>query len=271
MLGSLTLMLTAILTVQSVNAQSGEKGAQPLPGQDRLTQAGTPEKDEAQSLSDTIAQLYRDGRYKEALPLAQRVLEIREKTLGEQHPLVTNALNNLAVLYQSANEAKKAEPLFERILTLRERGQGPSSAATLASLESYLCLVGSGGWIKRNAVLKLDARIHKILLQDDIIAAGMPVPADLTAISGATVKRDVPPSYPALAKQARASGVVTLLVELDETGRVINLTPLRPCGVQDFLVASAMEAARKTEFTPTVVNGKPIKRMFYRSYTFVIQ
>ena len=59
------------------------------------------EPNEAATLTQQIIQLYKQGRYSEAIPLAQRALTIREKALGPNHPEVAVALNNLAELYRA--------------------------------------------------------------------------------------------------------------------------------------------------------------------------
>src|SRR5215469_2518862 len=47
-----------------------------------------------------LAILYREqGKYREAEPLYQRALHIREQTFGAEHPDVAYSLNNLAILY----------------------------------------------------------------------------------------------------------------------------------------------------------------------------
>ena len=51
-------------------------------------------------------------------------LQIREKTLGENHPAVAATLNNLAVLYGKRGKYKEAEPLCKRALEIREKVLG---------------------------------------------------------------------------------------------------------------------------------------------------
>ena len=51
---------------------------------------------EADALTAQYTKLYEQGRYSEAIPLAQRILAIREKSLGPNHPNVATSLNNLA-------------------------------------------------------------------------------------------------------------------------------------------------------------------------------
>ena len=57
-------------------------------------------QDEATVLCQRIEELYRTGRYSEAIPLAQRALAILEKAFGTATiPSVALSLNNLAALY----------------------------------------------------------------------------------------------------------------------------------------------------------------------------
>src|SRR4028119_444269 len=79
----------------------------------------TSQVEEAAKLSASVTQLYAARNYKEALPLAERVLALLEKGSTEEDPLVGNALNNLAVLYLELKDSKKAQPILERILTRR--------------------------------------------------------------------------------------------------------------------------------------------------------
>jgi tetratricopeptide (TPR) repeat protein len=59
------------------------------------------EIEKADALNEKAEQLYKQGRYADALPLAQRVMEIREKVLGPEHTDTAESLNDLAGLYYS--------------------------------------------------------------------------------------------------------------------------------------------------------------------------
>lgn len=77
------------------------------------------------------------GRYAEAEPLYQRSLEIRGKTLGEDHHDVAESLHNLARLYHAQGKYAESEPLHERALEISERTLGkdhPHFAFTLNNL-----------------------------------------------------------------------------------------------------------------------------------------
>src|SRR5215471_9884123 len=64
------------------------------------------------------------GKYDEALPLAERALEIRERRLGAEHRDVAAAIDNLAGIYTNRAEYLKAEPLYRRALAIREKALG---------------------------------------------------------------------------------------------------------------------------------------------------
>ena len=65
-------------------------------------------QESAHELNNQMIQLYRQGRYSEAVPIAQRAVELRRKQLGEDHPDYATSLNNLAFLYDSMGEYAKA-------------------------------------------------------------------------------------------------------------------------------------------------------------------
>src|SRR6478736_296008 len=81
---------------------------------------------EAEALTKQYLTLSNQGRYSEAIPLAQRVLAIREKSLGPNHPDVATWLNNLALLYENQGRYSDAEPLYNRSLAIREKALGPN-------------------------------------------------------------------------------------------------------------------------------------------------
>ncbi len=64
------------------------------------------------------------------------------------------------------------------------------------------------------------------------------------------------PEYPAIAKQAKASGAVAVQVVIDENGSVISA---RAVSGHPLLQAAAVAAARQAKFSPTVLMGEPVK------------
>jgi tetratricopeptide (TPR) repeat protein len=79
-----------------------------------------------------LAGLYdSQGKYKEAEPLYQQALALRQKLLGDDHPHVATSLNNLAGLYKSQGKYKEAEPLYQQALNICEQRLGVDHPHTI--------------------------------------------------------------------------------------------------------------------------------------------
>ena len=78
-------------------------------------------------------ELTNQGRISEAVPLAQRALAIREKTLGLDHPDVVQSLDSLGSLYMKQRRYDDAVSLLERILKIKEKTQKISTSLRLCS------------------------------------------------------------------------------------------------------------------------------------------
>jgi tetratricopeptide (TPR) repeat protein len=109
---------------------------------------GTPaiaQQDEAAAALDKIGELYRAGKFSEAMPLAHRLLVISEKAFGPGHPEVATALGNLAALYMALGRYADAEPLFKRSLAIREKALGPDDPDLGESLNNLALLYSNQG------------------------------------------------------------------------------------------------------------------------------
>ena len=96
-------------------------------------------------LNQEATRLGQQGRYAEAIPLAERILVIREKVLGPEHAGTAMALNNLALLYVNMGTFDKAESLFRRSLTIIEKVMGPEHPNTATSLNNLAELYSTMG------------------------------------------------------------------------------------------------------------------------------
>src|SRR5947207_12046554 len=81
--------------------------------------------DDLSSLLGQARQLYEAGKYAEAVPLAQRAVELAEKRFGPEHPNVATSLNYLAELYHEQGRYAEAVPLPQRAVDLAEKQFGP--------------------------------------------------------------------------------------------------------------------------------------------------
>jgi CHAT domain-containing protein/Tfp pilus assembly protein PilF len=89
---------------------------------------------EADGLRAQVVRLHGEGRYREAIPLAQRDLAIREKTFGPAHPNLTASLLNLAELYSQVAAYPQAAPLYRRALDIQARILGPEHQDTVFTM-----------------------------------------------------------------------------------------------------------------------------------------
>ena len=76
----------------------------------------------------------------------------------------------------------------------------------------------------------------------------------------------VKPPYPAAAKAVRAAGAVNVQVTIDETGNVISASAVSG---HPLLRAAAVQAARSSKFSPTMLSGQAVKVTGVIVYNFV--
>lgn len=74
------------------------------------------------------------------------------------------------------------------------------------------------------------------------------------------------PVYPAAALAVNAAGAVTIQVMIDEGGNVIEATAVSG---HPLLRAAAIDAARQATFSPTLLNGSPVRITGVITYNFV--
>jgi CHAT domain-containing protein len=95
------------------------------------------ELEEAKRLSQQVVQLQNEGKYSQAIPLAERLLALFEKVWGKDDLYVATPLNTLANLHQLQGNYEKAESLYLRSLAIRKKALGdvhPDVAQTLSNL-----------------------------------------------------------------------------------------------------------------------------------------
>src|SRR5688572_2270205 len=89
------------------------------------TKASEEELAQAGRLSITVVELFAAGKYDEALPIAKRVVEMRQNVLGPDHEMVQRALLNLSEIYVSLKKYGDAQKVTERILSAYEQRSAP--------------------------------------------------------------------------------------------------------------------------------------------------
>lgn len=83
-----------------------------------------------------VSVLRRTLRSKEALPYAEQALALRRKLLGEEHLLVAESLNNLALLLVDMKKTDTAKVLYQQALTMRQKIAGSESYEAAETLHN---------------------------------------------------------------------------------------------------------------------------------------
>jgi len=98
--------------------------------------ASSAEDDDPNALNQQVKQLIEEGRYPEAVPLAEKAVELAKRVYGPEHPYTATSLNNLGELRQAMGEYPKAEPLLQEALRIRQKVLGPEHPDTALSLNN---------------------------------------------------------------------------------------------------------------------------------------
>lgn len=134
-------ILILLLLSQTFAAQSNpQNSTKPAASENSISQTASTqnaELEEASQLSQRVVNLYKEGKYDEALPLAKRALEIREKALGPEHDGVVSALINVGEIYSAKKKYGDAIPPLERALAIKGK-QSPPDALAISALLSKL-------------------------------------------------------------------------------------------------------------------------------------
>jgi protein TonB len=76
---------------------------------------------------------------------------------------------------------------------------------------------------------------------------------------------DAPVAYPEIARQARVEGLVILEATIDERGLVTDARVLRS---EPLLDGAALAAVRQWRYTPTLLNGVPVRVLMTITFNF---
>jgi len=130
---------------------------------------------EAWDLDEQVAQLIDQEDYQQALPLAQRSLEIKQGVVDKQHRWCGDSLGDLTIICRAEEEYPRAESLCEQTLRIVEKSLGkqhPDYATALAQLAD-LCLVRGDGDRAEALYRQALPIIQQSLGEDHIDHAGM--------------------------------------------------------------------------------------------------
>src|SRR5271165_2389450 len=127
--------------------------------------ASLADDEDPNALNQQVTQLIAQGKYQEAIPIAERAVEVAKRLHGLEHPDMATSLNNLAELYQVMGEYAKAEPLYQEALRIWQKILGPDHPDTATCLNNLAELYRAmGEYAKAESLLQEALRIRQKVL-----------------------------------------------------------------------------------------------------------
>src|SRR6266542_2195574 len=89
-----------------------------------------------EELNIKLMQLYKEGKYAEAIPIAIKAKDAAEKESGNTSNNYSQSLNNLGILYKSMGNYAAAIPLYKEALAIRKKVLGEEQLDYATSLNN---------------------------------------------------------------------------------------------------------------------------------------
>lgn len=258
----------------------------------------------ASQLFNLGAVLFEKKENGEAERVLRRALALAERGSPPNVRLLANLNNRLGILRTRANDHARAEGFYLRAVELKEQAAADLLPEAIYLIEAQLARGGfdrAGVTLDRlNAALRARSKkeeaaaermktylcplfgakqsgvAHKV--QEAIFRLRAPEEAaerdrkreqsPVGEVLNGRVTRSVPPEYPAAAKASRASGTVVVAIKVGEEGTVLEAEAL--CGHPQ-LMKPAVEAVRQWRFSPTLLDGRPVKVTGTVTVNFVLR
>ena len=252
------LMCSAFLHAQSGASDQGfEKAlkfyeaAQYVEAADAFKRITERDRSNAEAYYHLANSYFRMSRVKDAAKAYQRAVELKP-----DHYL---AHNNLGTAQHSLRQFKEAIESYKE--ALRIKPDYPEALLGLGVV--YLELKDQDGALEQHRRLSaLDVeradKLYSYINNKKIT---------LEVLNGKALYL-AKPSYPPIARQGHASGLVIVWVSIDETGKVVSASVLAG---HPLLRAGALVAAKQSNFSPTMVEGRPVRVTGVIHYNFLVQ
>lgn len=185
-----------------------------------------------------------------------RVVAMSEKAYGPESKKVAEAYEDLGNTYRLRDKQRDAETAYLKVIELNDKILKDEEKKNRTDIENYLCFNYHVG-IKNGTFLKAQKKNDDFdkIRADEYRRTHPSKPSSILSVGvvNGNAKRLVKPPYPAV---GGASGFAIVYVDIDEKGKVI--TAKSHCGIAQFLSVSE-KAALNSDFTPTLLNGQPVK------------
>jgi len=173
----------------------------------------------------------------------------------------------------SSSQPKLAVRAIPFVFPKNSADHAPIEAASIPFAPPNLGVAGSvgstGGGGLIDAILHTSAPPQPAapVAPKPVLALAGPVHVG-SQVQEAKLIRKVIPTYPALAKQARISGVVHLLGIIGKDGAIENLQVISG---HPLLVRAALDAVRQWVYRPTLLNGQPVEVIAPIAISFILE
>jgi CHAT domain-containing protein/tetratricopeptide (TPR) repeat protein len=125
-------------------------------------------QDDLARLHAEVIRLQGQGKYAQALPIAQRYVELARQKHGDDHPAFAIAISWLGAVYRDQGRLAEAEPLLRRSLAINEKALGPLHPEVGASLNGLARLYwAQGRYADAEALFRRGLAIHETALGPD--------------------------------------------------------------------------------------------------------
>jgi TonB family protein len=182
----------------------------------------------------------------------------------EGAPAIQPAPANNAANVARVNIEPKTQPIIGKPANRKTSTALPLPTVSGSSLDGAIPMEVKTFGVNANS------NVPVVLLDSEPPAGPTPRPI-LKPVSGGVLNGTAlslpAPNYPEAAKRLRASGIVSVDVILDESGKVISATASSgPSMLRDV----AVQAALKARFSPTKLSGQPVKVAGVINYKFAL-
>ncbi|MGI8669824.1 MAG: TonB family protein [Aridibacter sp.] len=199
-----------------------------------------------------------DGKEKEAKEVFEKLLNTAENKYGKENKEIILYLKTTTDFYIFTKEYDRAEELFVRRHLLSKKLFGKESDELEIIGDEFQCFTSRAYDPKKGIESYERFRDATKTDNDDSTKQGV--------VNG-KARLLQKPKYPVEARKTRSGGVYTIKIEIDEKGKVTTAKSI--CGGNKYLEEASVEAAFKSKFEPTTVNGEPKKVTGYIVYRYV--
>ena len=211
---------------------------------------------------------FRAKDYGEAEDYWARAVAASEKVAGPEGAAVAEHVFRLAEFHRVRTGVRKAGPLYVRAIRLWLKSPKENQEKIERAADNYHCsLINSA--LDHAEVAEAMEVVGRMRAE----AEPKPSPGDSRptlqggVINGKALVKPQP-DYPEAARRQRIGGAVAIKITVDEQGRVVEAVPM--CA-HPILMKAAQEAALRARFTPTTLNGVPVRVKGLITYRFLLR